>query len=93
MKKILNIFSVAAILLFAVSCKKSDNSNPLTDIANFGKGAYITLNSNINLNLNYAQVATSKVGVKVSVCETNLAEAGLKNPVKNKAKNNKHKVI
>jgi hypothetical protein len=66
MKKILNIFSVAAILLFAVSCKKSENSNPLSDVANFGKGAYITLASNINLNLNYAQVATSKVGVKVS---------------------------
>jgi hypothetical protein len=59
MKKILNIFSVAAILLFAVSCKKSDNSNPLTDVANFGKGSYLTLNSTINLNLNYAQVATS----------------------------------
>lgn len=64
MKKILNICSVA-ILLFVMSCKKTDGVNPLSSSTNLGKGAYITLNSNINLNLNYAQVTTSKVGVKV----------------------------
>lgn len=65
MKKILNICSIA-ILLFAVSCKKTDGVNPLASSDNLSKGAYITLNSNINLNLNYALVATSKVGVKVN---------------------------
>ncbi len=65
MKKIVNLLGIAAVLLFAVSCKKTDMTNPLGSIDNFGKGAYITLNSNINLNLNYAQVATSKVGVKI----------------------------
>ena len=65
MKKIINIIGVAAILLFAVSCKKTGGGNPLASIDNFGKGAYLTLNSTINLNLNYAQVTTSKVGVKV----------------------------
>jgi hypothetical protein len=65
MRKILNILGVSAILLFAVSCKKTDGANPLATIDNFGKGAYLTLNSNINLNLNYAAVNTSKVGVKV----------------------------
>jgi len=66
MKKILNICGIAAILMLAVSCKKTDGGNPLASIDNFGKGAYLTLNSNINLNLNYAQVNTSKVGVKVN---------------------------
>lgn len=68
MKKILNICSIA-ILLFAVSCKKTDGVNPLASASNLGKGAYITLNSNINLNLNYSQAATSKVGVKVDQYE------------------------
>jgi len=68
MKKILNNLLIGiAFTLIASSCEKENLStiNPFTDIANFGKGAYITLNSTVNLNLNYAAISTSKVSVKV----------------------------
>lgn len=68
MKKILNNILVAiAFMVLATSCKKEGLAldKPFVDISYFGKGAYITLNSTINVNLNYAALATSKVGVKV----------------------------
>ncbi len=70
MKKILNkILVVIAFTVIAVACKKvndgSSFNNPFVDITNLGTGAYITLNSNGNLNLNFAAINASKVSVKV----------------------------
>lgn len=63
MKKITILFSVI-LLIFAQSCKKSGEQNPLSDVENLGKGSYPTLLSNINLNFNY-NVPTSKVNIKI----------------------------
>mgnify|MGYP000184378152 CR=1 FL=1 len=68
MKKILNNILVAiAFMVLASSCKKEGLAldKPFVDISYFGKGAYITLNSTVNVNLNYAAIAASKVSVKV----------------------------
>ena len=70
MKKILNKILVAiAFTVIAAACKKVNDgtsfNNPFVDITNLGTGAYITLNSAINYNLNFAAITTSKVGVKV----------------------------
>ena len=68
MKKILNKILVAiAFTVIAASCKKADLStnNPFVDVTNLGAGAYVTLNSAINYNLNFAAIGASKVGVKV----------------------------
>ena len=70
MKKILNKILVAiAFTVIAAACKKvndgSSFNNPFVDINNLGTGAYITLNSAVNYNLNFAAITTSKVGVKV----------------------------
>ena len=68
MKKILNKILVAvAFTVIAVSCKKADlaSNNPFADVTNLGKGAYLTFNSSINYNLNYAAINPSRVGIKV----------------------------
>ncbi len=63
MKKISLILSFF-VLLFATSCKKADNPNPLSDVKNLGIGSYLTLVENGNLNFEYDN-ATSAVSVKV----------------------------
>ncbi len=45
--------------------KNRGNINPLTDVENLGIGSYIVLDSNINLNFNLTQIATSTVGIIV----------------------------
>ncbi|HTQ26587.1 MAG TPA: hypothetical protein VMI35_00590 [Puia sp.] len=67
MKKFLIITAViVGVLFLANSCKKTGgNINPLSSVSNLGVGAYLVLDSNINLNLNYAQIATSTVGIIV----------------------------
>ena len=68
MKKIINILLVAiAFMVVGTSCQKEGLAleKPFVDINFFGKGAYITLNKTVNVNLNFAQLATSKVSVMV----------------------------
>lgn len=75
MKKIINKLTVAiAFTVMAVSCKKADLAlnNPFVDVNNLGKGAYITFNSAINYNLNFAAIGTSKVGVKVDAYDNGI---------------------
>jgi hypothetical protein len=59
------------------SCGKSKiDTNPLADIENTTIGAYLTLVSTTNLNFNFAQLATSTVGIKVKEFKTAAAGAG-----------------
>ncbi|MBS1919456.1 MAG: hypothetical protein JST17_04295 [Bacteroidetes bacterium] len=66
MKKILYILSVATLVIIIHSCKKKDSLNVFSDYKNLGLGSYLTLDKNINLNLDYAHIATSTVGIQVS---------------------------
>jgi hypothetical protein len=68
MKKLLIItLAITSIFLIVNSCKKTgDSVNPLSDIKNLGVGAYLVLDSTINLNLDYSKIATSTVGIIVS---------------------------
>lgn len=77
MKKILNKLVVAIVfVVFALSCQKADLAlnNPLVAYTNLGTGSYITLNSAVNYNLNFAAVAASKVGVKVDAYANNIGK-------------------
>ncbi|MBS1668728.1 MAG: hypothetical protein JST58_15230 [Bacteroidetes bacterium] len=67
MKKLLIIAVAIASVYFTVnSCKKTGgNINPLTSVSNLGIGSYLVLDSNINLNFNLTQIATSTVGIIV----------------------------
>jgi len=65
MKKILFVLAVIGVVFTTNSCKKTEVTNPLASISNLGTGAYLTLNSTVNLNLNYASIATSTVSIKV----------------------------
>ncbi len=68
MKKIFNKILIAiAFTALVSSCQKDDLAlnNPFVDINNLGKGAYVTLNSTTNVNLNYAAIDASSVGVKI----------------------------
>jgi len=68
MKKIINILLVAiAFMVVGTSCQKEGLAleKPFVDINFFGKGAYITLNKSVNVNFNYAAIATSKVSIMV----------------------------
>lgn len=68
MKKIINKILIAIAFMAVVASCKKDNlalNNPFVDIANLGKGAYVTLSSVTNANLNYAAITTSSVGVKI----------------------------
>src|SRR4030095_6404495 len=67
MKKLLYILTVISTLIAVNACKKKGGDiNPLSDRSHLGLGTYITLDKNINLNLDYSQVATSTVGIEVS---------------------------
>ena len=68
MKKIFNKILVAiAFTALVSSCQKDDlaNNNPFVDVNNLGKGAYVTLNSSTNVNLNFAAIDASTVSVKI----------------------------
>lgn len=67
MKKIVasQVVLIALVLFAALSCKK-ETTNPFSDVANFAKGAYLTLDTTLSTNLNYSQLSSSQVGVKVS---------------------------
>jgi len=72
MKKIFNKILIAiAFTALVSSCQKDDlaNNNPFVDIKNLGKGAYVTLNSTTNANLNFAAIDASSVGVKIDPYE------------------------
>ena len=72
MKKIFNKILVAiAFTALVSSCQKDDlaNNNPFVDVNNLGKGAYVTLNSTTNANLNFAAIDASTVGVKIDPYE------------------------
>jgi hypothetical protein len=67
MKKIfISISLVACLGIVIFSCKKTQGVNPLADVANLGHGAYITLDTAINLNFNFADLANSTVSIKVT---------------------------
>ncbi len=68
MKKIFNKILIAiAFTALVSSCQKDDLAlnNPFVDVNNLGKGAYVTLNSVTNANLNFAAIDASSVGVKI----------------------------
>lgn len=67
MKKLITILGVISMMVFITySCKKTGgNINPLSDVKNLGVGSYLVLDSNINLNFNFAQINTSTVGIIV----------------------------
>lgn len=67
MKKIryLLVAMVAATILIG-SCKKpASEGNPLNAVSNLALGAYLVQDSVLNLNLNFAALATSTVGITV----------------------------
>jgi hypothetical protein len=74
--KSLSTFLLAS--LFIVGCKK-EGGNPLADIANLSIGAYPTLTSVVNLNFNYAALATSAVGIKVTEYKSGDANSAIQN--------------
>ncbi|MDE3235697.1 MAG: hypothetical protein KGO81_07065 [Bacteroidota bacterium] len=56
--------SLLCLLLAFNSCKKTGaNINPLSSVSNLGIGSYLTLDSTLNQNLNYASLSTSTVGI------------------------------
>ncbi len=65
MRKILFVITTLAVVALGISCKKTEGVNPLADSDNLGKGAYITLNTAGNLNLDYANIATTEVSITV----------------------------
>ena len=68
MKKIFNKILVAiAFTALVSSCQKDDLAlnNPFVDVNNLGKGAYVTLASTTNVNLNFTAIDASSVGVKI----------------------------
>lgn len=66
MKKILYILSVATLVTVIYSCKKKENLNVFSDYKNLGLGTYMTLDKNINLNLDFSNLAASTVGIQVT---------------------------
>lgn len=67
MKKLLYILTATLIVVAINACKKKGGDiNPLSDRSNLGQGSYITLDKNINLNMDYSQIATSSVGIEVT---------------------------
>ena len=67
MKKLTYLFFALVMLTTFSSCKKSgDSINPLSSVSNLGTGSYLTLDKNINLNLDLSNLATSSVGIQVT---------------------------
>jgi hypothetical protein len=67
MKKLTYLFFALVMLTAFSSCKKSgDSVNPLSSVDNLGTGSYLTLDKNINLNLDNTALATSTVGIQVT---------------------------
>ena len=67
MKKNIYLLFALAMLITISSCKKSGSSiNPLANYKNLAVGAYLTLDSTLNVNFNSTALATSQVGIEVS---------------------------
>lgn len=67
MKKIIYSLFALSMLITINSCKKTGNdANVFSSVGNFGTGAYLVLDSTINVNFNSTQLATSTVGIQVS---------------------------
>jgi hypothetical protein len=67
MKKLFYILTVIITVIAFNACKKKGGEvNPLSDRSLLGDGSYITLDKNINLNLDFSQLATSTVGIQVT---------------------------
>ena len=67
MKKILKFnLIILTMVLFIASCKKEGEINPLSSYSNFKQGALWQLRKVINANLDFTQLATSTVGIRVS---------------------------
>ncbi|MGC4037879.1 MAG: hypothetical protein QM764_18090 [Chitinophagaceae bacterium] len=67
MKKLIYILAAATLVIAIHACKKKGGDiNPLSDRSHLGQGSYITLDKNLNLNLDYSQIATSTVGIQVT---------------------------
>jgi len=67
MKKIIYIFFAFSMLITVNSCKKTGaDANVFSSVNNFGTGAYLTLDSTINVNFNSTALASSTVGIEVS---------------------------
>lgn len=64
-KTAIRILFPTLLLFFVWGCKK-ESTNPFSDVANFSKGAYLNLDSTLNTNLNFSQITTSEIGIKVS---------------------------
>lgn len=67
MKKIIYSLFALAMLITVSSCKKTGaDANVFSSVTNFGTGAYLTLDSTINVNFNSTALATSQIGIEVS---------------------------
>jgi hypothetical protein len=74
MKKLLYILTAATLIVAINACKKKGGDiNPLSDRSHLSQGTYITLDENVNLNLDYSQIATSSIGIKVTQYPNGLA--------------------
>lgn len=66
-KALIIIASLASLFFVADSCKKTGGEiNPLSSVKNLGVGAYLVLDSTINVNFDNTALATSTVGITVS---------------------------
>ncbi len=67
MKKTIKYCCIFALIILA-SCKKTEDLNPLADVANLGVGSYITLAESVNVNLSF-NTPSSEVSIKVDEYE------------------------
>jgi hypothetical protein len=63
MKKTIKYCCIFALIILA-SCKKTEDLNPLADVANLTIGSYITLAESVNVNLSF-DTPSSEVSIKV----------------------------
>ena len=67
MKKNIYILFALAMLITISSCKKTGSGvNPLSNYKNLAVGAYLTLDSTLNVNFNSTALATSTVGIEAT---------------------------
>ena len=67
MKKNIYLLFALAMLITISSCKKTGSSvNPLSNYKNLAVGAYLTLDSTLNVNFNSTALATSTVGIEAT---------------------------
>ena len=69
MKKIIYLFVALGALMIFSACKKTGgNINPLSSVDNLATGSYITLDTkqSLTLNLDFSNLAASKVGINIT---------------------------